>query len=271
VIIGASLFAAFPVVYAVFLSAFYLPVLLLLFGLIFRGVAFEFRNRAGGMRRFWDWGLCLGSVVVAFAQGAAIGAMMRGVPVVNNQYAGDAFGWLHPFPVLTGIGLVLGYALLGAGWLVFKSEGPLRAWAYARIPWLVGGVFIALGLAFFVSITVDTDAIAQSNLRNRHWGLVFPILAVAALVGVVASARAQRDELPFPLTVLFFLASYLTLGVMFWPYMVPYSITVADAASPDASLGFIFYGGVIVLPVIFLYSIGVYYLFRGKDRQGYGS
>ena len=148
VIIGASLFAAFPVVYAVFLSAFYLPVLLLLFGLIFRGVAFEFRNRAGSMRWFWDWGLFLGSVVVAFVQGAAIGAMMRGVPVVNNQYAGDAFGWLHPFSVLTGIGLVFGYALLGAAWLVLKSEGPLRTWAYERIPWLVGGVFVTLGLAF---------------------------------------------------------------------------------------------------------------------------
>jgi cytochrome bd ubiquinol oxidase subunit II len=188
VIIGASLFAAFPVVYAVFLSAFYLPVLLLLFGLIFRGVAFEFRNRAGSMRWFWDWGLCIGSVVVAFAQGAAIGAMMRGVPVVNNQYAGGPFGWLHPFPVLTGIGLVLGYALLGAGWLVLKSEEPLRAWTYARIPWLVGGVFIVLGLAFLVSITIDADAIAQSNLRDRHWGFAFPALAVAALVGVVASA-----------------------------------------------------------------------------------
>jgi cytochrome bd ubiquinol oxidase subunit II len=131
-------------------------------------------------------------------------------------------------------------------------------------------VFIALGLAFLVSVTVDADAIAQSNLRDRHWRLVFPILAVAALVGVVVSARARRDELPFPLTVLFFLASYVTLGVMFWPYMVPYSITVANAAAPDASLGFIFYGGVIVLPVIFLYSISVYYIFRGKDRKGYG-
>ena len=270
VIIGASLFAAFPVVYAVFLSAFYLPVLLLLFGLIFRGIAFEFRNRAGGMQWFWDGGLWLGSVVVAFAQGAAIGAMMRGVPVANGQYTGDAFGWLHPFPVLTGIGMVLGYALLGAGWLVLKSEGPLRAWAYARIPWLAGGVFIVLGLAFVASLTIDADAIAQSNLRDRLWGYAFPLLAVAALAGVVASARARRDGLPFPLTVLFFLASYLTLGVMFWPYMVPYSITVADAAAPDASLGFIFYGGVIVLPVIFIYSTGVYYIFRGKARRGYG-
>jgi cytochrome d ubiquinol oxidase subunit II len=209
-------------------------------------------------------------VVVAFVQGAAIGAMMRGVPVVNNQYAGNAFGWLHPFSVLTGIGLVLGYALLGAAWLVLKSEGPLRNWAYARKPWLVGGVFIALGLSFLVSLTVDANAIAQSNLRDRHWGFAFPILAAAALIGVAASARERRDELPFPLTVLFFLASYVTLGVMFWPYMVPYSITVADAAAPDASLGFIFYGGVIVLPVIFLYSIGVYYIFRGKDNKGYG-
>jgi cytochrome d ubiquinol oxidase subunit II len=270
VIIGASLFAAFPVVYAVFFSAFYLPALLMLFGLIFRGVAFEFRSRAGDMRWFWDRGLWLGSIVVAFVQGAAVGAMMRGVPVVNNQYAGDAFGWLRPFSVLTGIGLVLGYALLGAGWLVLKTEGPLRAWAYARIPWLVGGVATALGLAFLVSITVDAGAIAQSNLQDRRWGVAFPILAGAALIGIAMGARARRDDLPFPLTVLFFLASYVTLGVMFWPYMVPYSITVADAAAPDASLGFIFYGGVIVLPVIFLYSIGVYYIFRGKERKGYG-
>jgi cytochrome bd ubiquinol oxidase subunit II len=266
IIIGTSLFAAFPAVYAVFLSTFYLPILLLLFGLIFRGVAFEFRYRAGPMRWFWDWGFFLGSVVVAFVQGAAIGAMMRGVPIQNNQYSGDAFGWLHPFSVLTGIGLVLGYALLGAGWLVFRCDGPLRDWAYARIPWLAGGVIAALGLAFIVSMTFDADAIAQSNLQDRYWGLAFPVLAFAALIGVVASARARRDDLPFPLTALFFLASFLTLGVMFWPFMVPYSITVANAAAPDASLGFIFYGGVIVLPVILIYSIGVYYVFRGKAR-----
>jgi cytochrome d ubiquinol oxidase subunit II len=267
VIIGTSLFAAFPAVYAVFLSAFYLPVLLLLFGLIFRGIAFEFRSRAGDMRWFWDWGLCLGSVVVAFVQGAAIGAMMRGVPVVNNQYAGNVFGWLHPFSVLTGIGLVLGYALLGAGWLVLKSEGTLRAWAYVRIPWLVGAVIAVLGLAFIASLTIDADAIAQSNLQDRYWGVAFPILALAALLGIIAGTRARRDEVPFFLTVLFFLASYLTLGVMFWPYMVPYSITVANAAAPEASLGFIFYGGVIVLPVIATYSAGVYYVFRGKTRK----
>jgi cytochrome d ubiquinol oxidase subunit II len=134
VVIGAGLYAAFPDAYAVFLGAFYLPVLLLLFGLIFRGIAFEFRFRSVRMRRVWDGGFFLGSTVVAFVQGAAIGAMIRGIPVVDGQYAGGAFEWFAPFPILTGIGLVLGYALLGAGWLVLKSEGELRTWAYERIP-----------------------------------------------------------------------------------------------------------------------------------------
>ena len=188
VVIGASLFAAFPAVYAVFLGAFYLPVLLMLVGLIFRGVAFEFRYRSSaGMRRFWDGGFFYGSAMVAFVQGAAVGAMMRGIPVENRQYAGGAFVWLHPFPVLTGIGLVLGYALLGASWLAFKTEGALRDWAYARIPRLVAAVFAVLGLAFIVSLTVDAGAIAQSNLRLRSWGLVFPILSLARAFG-----RARR-------------------------------------------------------------------------------
>jgi cytochrome bd ubiquinol oxidase subunit II len=121
VVIAASLFGAFPLVYAVFLPAFYIPALLLLFGLIFRGVAFEFRN--AGARGLWDWGFFVGSTVAAFVQGAAVGAMIRGIPVVNNQYAGGPLEWLRPLPVLTGFGLVLGYALLGAGWLTLKSEG----------------------------------------------------------------------------------------------------------------------------------------------------
>jgi len=267
VIIGASLFAAFPVVYAVFLGAFYIPVLLLLIGLIFRGVAFEFRGRAKGMLAVWDWGFFLGSTLVGFVQGAAVGALMRGVPVVDGQFAGHALDWVHPFPVLTGAGMVLGYALLGAGWLVFKGEGALRDWAYARIPWLAGAVLVVLILAFTVSVTFDAGAIAQSNLRARSWGLIFPIGGVAALLGIVAAARARRDGMPVALTTLLFVAAYLTLGVMFWPYMIPYTITVADAASPDASLQFLFYCGIIVLPVIVVYTFGVYRVFRGKAHQ----
>ncbi len=267
VIIGASLFAAFPVVYAVFLGAFYIPVLLLLIGLIFRGVAFEFRGRAKGMLAVWDWGFFLGSTLVGFVQGAAVGALMRGVPVVDGQFAGHALDWVHPFPILTGAGMVLGYALLGAGWLVFKGEGALRDWAYARIPWLAGAVLLVLILAFTVSVTFDAGAIAQSNLRARSWGLIFPIAGVAALLGVVVAARARRDGMPVALTTLLFVAAYLTLGVMFWPYMIPYTITVADAASPDASLQFLFYCGIIVLPVIVIYTFSVYRVFRGKAHQ----
>jgi cytochrome bd ubiquinol oxidase subunit II len=265
VVIGAGLFAAFPDVYAVFLSAFYFPVLLLLFGLIFRGIAFEFRFRSERMRGVWDWGFFLGSTMVAFVQGAALGAMMRGIPVSGGQYAGGPFVWLHPFPILTGLGLVLGYALLGAGWLVLKSEGELRDWAYRRIRWLVLSVFVVLFLAF--SVTFDYSVLARSNLYARPWGLVFPAIGALALIGVLVGAGRNRDELPFAMTVLFFLAAFLSLGVMFWPYMIPYSITVASAAAPDASLGFLFYGGIVVLPVIAIYTIGVYWVFRGKVRH----
>ena len=172
VVIGAGLFAAFPDVYAVFLGAFYLPVLLMLFGLIFRGIAFEFRFRSERMRRVWDWGFFLGSTVVAFVQGAAIGAMMRGIPVANGQYAGGPFGWLHPFAILTGIGLVLGYALLGAGWLVLKSEGELRDWAYARIRWLAAGVLVVLFLAF--AVTFDYSVARAKRFAREALGSRVP-------------------------------------------------------------------------------------------------
>jgi cytochrome d ubiquinol oxidase subunit II len=249
-----------------FLGAFYFPVLLLLFGLIFRGIAFEFRFRSERMRPVWDWGFFLGSMVVAFVQGAAVGAMMRGIPVANGQYAGGPFGWLHPFPILTGIGLVLGYALLGAGWLVLKSKGELRDWAHRRIRWLAVSVFAVLFLAF--TVTFDYSVLARSNLYARPWALVFPVIGVLALAGIVVGAGTKRDGLPFAMTGMFFLASFLSLGAMFWPYLIPYSITVAGAAAPDASLRFLFYGGIVVLPVIAAYTIGVYWVFRGKVHEG---
>src|SRR5450755_1991068 len=195
VIVGASLFAAFPVVYAVFLGAFYIPVLLLLFGLIFRGIAFEFRKRTERMLWLWDLGFFVGSVVVAFVQGAAIGAMMKGIPVVNGQFAGSTFDWLAPFPVLTGIGLVLGYALLGAGWLVLKSDGELRDWAYARIRWLALGVLVVLFLAF--AVTFDDSVLARTAWQMRRWGLVFPAIGALALAGMAAGVHGRRDRLPF--------------------------------------------------------------------------
>ena len=268
VVIGASLYAAFPVVYAVFLGAFYLPVLLLLFGLIFRGVAFEFRLHSQRLRAFWDWGFCIGSVAAAFVQGAAVGAMMRGIPVANGQFAGTAFDWLAPFPVLTGVGLVLGYALLGAGWLVLKTDGALRERALRQIPAIAAALIAVLALAF--GLTLDHSALAKSHLAERPWGLVFPLIGVAALLAVLLFTRRRHDLMPFAMTVLFFVAAFLTLGVMYWPYMVPYSITVASAAAHPASLSFLFWGaGLFVLPVIATYTIGVYWIFRGKTRKSH--
>jgi cytochrome d ubiquinol oxidase subunit II len=262
VVTGAGLFAAFPDAYAVFLSAFYFPVLLLLLGLIFRGIAFEFRFRSERMRPVWDWGFFLGSVLVGFVQGAAVGAMIRGIPVVDGQYAGDAMSWLHPFAILTGVGLVLGYALLGACWLVLKSQDELCNWAYQRIRWLAIGILAVLFLAF--TFTFDFSVLARSNLYARLWGLVFPAVGVVALAGTLVGARLRADVLPFAMTGLFFLCAFLSLAVMFWPYLIPYSVTVANAAAPDASLRFLFYGAVVVLPAIAIYTIGVYWVFRGK-------
>ena len=269
VVIGASLFAAFPDVYAVFLPAFYIPVLLLLVGLIFRGVAFEFRYR-GSARGLWDWGFFLGSIVVAFVQGAAVGAMIRGIPVENGQYTGGSFEWLAPLPVFTGIGLVLGYALLGAGWLVLKSDGALRDWAWLRVPHLARAVLVVLALAAVASFA-ERDWIIGTVFLGRLWGLVFPVIGLLAMLGIFAGIQRRRDGWPFAMTVLFFLASFATLAVLFWPFMIPYSVTVGSAAAPDASLSFLFWGaGLFVLPVIAIYTIGVYWLFRGKMRKGYG-
>jgi cytochrome bd ubiquinol oxidase subunit II len=266
VVVGASLFAAFPDAYAVFLPAFYIPVLLLLIGLIFRGVAFEFRYR-GIARGLWDWGFFLGSMVVAFVQGAAIGAMIRGVSVENGQYVGGSFEWLAPLPVFTGIGLVLGYALLGASWLVLKTEGALRDWAWLRIPHLARTVLVVLALAAVASIA-ERDWIIGTVFLGRLWGLVFPAIALLAMFGIFAGVRRRRDGWPFAMTMLFFLASFGTLAVLFWPYMIPYSITVGSAAAPEASLSFLFWGaGVFVIPVIANYTIAVYWLFRGKMHR----
>jgi cytochrome bd ubiquinol oxidase subunit II len=268
VVIGAALFAGFPPVYAVFLAAFYIPVLLLLFGLIFRGVAFEFRV-SDDARKLWNRGFFIGSLVAAFVQGAAVGAMIRGLPVKDGQYAGGPFIWLAPLPILTGIGLVLGYALLGAGWLTLKSEGALREWAWRRIRFLAAAVLAVLVLAAIAAF-VNRAHVTGVLFVGRIWGLVFPLIAVLAIIGVFEAVRRRRDGWPFALTVVFFVASFLSLAVMFWPYMIPYSITIANAAAPDASLSFLFWGaGVFVLPVIAIYTITVYWLFRGKLRRGY--
>jgi cytochrome bd ubiquinol oxidase subunit II len=224
VLIGASLFGAFPMVYAIFLPAFYLPVALLLLGLIFRGVAFEFRYRTERMRWLWDWGFFLGSLIAAFVQGAAIGTMVQELPVTDGRFAGGSFVWLTPFSVLCGVGLVLGYALLGATWLVLKTGGALHDWADRRVRWLLLGVLAFLALAFVFALTKHLRV--MDRWLETPWLLAFPAIGALAAYGLWQGVQGQRDWFPYAMTVVIFVAAFLTLVGSFWPHMIPFSAGV---------------------------------------------
>ncbi len=271
VVIGAGLFAAFPVVYAIFLSALYLPVILLLIALIFRGVAFEFRYKTDAMRWVWDLGFFLGSLIAAFVQGAAIGAMVNGLPVEDGKFVGAAFFWLTPFAVFCGIGLILGYCLLGVSWLILKTDGELRAWAYRRAFWLLGAVLLFLAVAFVYALSLHLAV--MNRWLDRPGLYLFPIVGALATFGFIWGVRAERDHMPFAMTVVIFLCAFGTMAFSFWPYIVPYSITIEQGAAPTSSLKFLFWGaGLFVMPVILIYTATVYWIFRGKisAADGYG-
>jgi len=263
ILIGAGLFAAFPMVYSIFLPAFYLPMALMLCGLIFRGVAFEFRSLAKRFRWVWNGGFFLGSLIVSFVQGVAIGRMVQELPVINGQYAGGAFEWLTPFAVFCGIGLTLGYALLGASWLVLKTDGDLRDWAYRRLGWLLAGVLAVLA---FVSIyTLATLLRVRDRWLENMWLAVFPFIVVLASSGLWAGVRKRRDGLPYAMAVVVFVGAFLALAGSFWPYMIPFSVTIGDSAAPVQTLKFLFYGaGIVFFPIVLIYTGVVYWILRGK-------
>jgi cytochrome d ubiquinol oxidase subunit II len=258
VLIGAGLFATFPMVYAIFLPAFYLPIALMLLGLIFCGVAFEFRQRSQRMRPVWDWGFFLGSLTAAFVQGAAIGTMVQELPVVDGRYAGGAFEWVTPFSMLCGAGLVLGYALLGAAWLVLKTEGDLRDWAYRRLG--CSRAWLSYSLRCLRSRWPP-----NCGCSTAPRFVVLQLLGVVAIIGLLIGVRRRHDGVPFAAAILLVASAFLRLGVSFWPYMIPYSVTVQQAAAPVQSLEFMFWGaGVVVFPVVLIYTCVVYWSFRGK-------
>jgi cytochrome bd ubiquinol oxidase subunit II len=252
-------------------SAFYLALLLMLAGLILRGVAFEFRYKAERMRPVWDLAFAGGSLVATFIQGMMVGALVEGLALANGRYIGGEFGWLSPFAVICGVGLCFGYTLLGACWLVRKSEGELRDSAYRLIPYL------AIGLLIFL-IDVFSYALAE-NLRvigrwlERPYLFVFPAIGALAAIVLVLSVRGRRDDLPFYMVSLIFVAAFGTLAISFWPYMIPFSITVAEAAGPHSSLAFMFWGaGLFVFPLMLIYTAISYSVFRGKvgpSESGY--
>jgi cytochrome bd ubiquinol oxidase subunit II len=263
VVAGVVLWGAFPIVYAMLFSAFYLPLLVMLAGLILRGVAFEFRYKTERARWIWDLSFAGGSLVATFIQGLMVGALVEGLPIVNGQYVGGEFGWLNPFALICGVGLCLGYALLGACWLVRKCEGEVRDAAYRLIPYLAIGLLIFLVVVFAYALAENLRVI--SRWLERPYLFVFPAIGAIAAIVLAASVRQRRDGLPYYMVVLIFTAAFGTLAISFWPYMIPFTITIEAAAAPHSSLAFMFWGeGLFVFPLMLVYTAVSYSVFRGK-------
>jgi cytochrome d ubiquinol oxidase subunit II len=194
-----------------------------------------------------------------------VGALVEGLPIKNGQYAGGDFGWFTPFAALCGIGLCLGYTLLGACWLVKKSEGEIREAAYRQIPYLAVGVLVFLVLVFIYALAENLQIIGR--WLERPYLFLFPAISVAAALVLVDSVRRRHDGRPFYMVALIFVSAFGTLAISFWPYMIPFVITVNEAAAPHSSLAFMFWGaGLFVFPLMLIYTAVTYYVFRGKVR-----
>jgi len=268
---GGGLFAAFPLAYGLILTATYPLVIAMLLGLVFRGVAFEFRWRDPGHRPVWDAAFSLGSLVAALAQGMILGAILQGVAVEDGRYAGGWLDWLTPFTLLTGAGVVAGYALLGATWLVWKVEG--TAEAHARR--------LALRAAAATLVAMAAVSAATPFLEYAYWKRWFdmpgvlataqvPLLTAIAAVLLIRSLRGRGVATPFLLSIALFALGFAGLGVSMFPWIVPDSVSIWDAAAPEASQIFMLVGVAVIMPVILAYTAWAYWVFRGKvGTHGY--
>jgi cytochrome d ubiquinol oxidase subunit II len=262
---GGGLFAVFPLAYAVIMPALYAPIIAMLLGLVFRGVAFEFRWKTQRGKFLWDWAFAVGSTTAAFAQGIALGALVQGIPVADRAYAGGWWDWLTPFSVLTGVAVVVGYALLGSTWLILKTEGPVRdrAFAFARVT-----AYVTLALIFIVSLWTPF----LSDVFMKRWFVWPQILFVAPVPLLVALAAytlikgllTRNERRPFLASLALFVLCFVGLLISFYPYLVPTSVTIRDAAAPDNSLSFLLAGAAVLIPVILAYTAYSYWVFRGK-------
>lgn len=267
---GGGLMAAFPVAYSIVMTALYAPVIAMLLALVFRGVAFEFRWRAVE-KHTWDWAFASGSTLAAFAQGIALGALVQGIPVSDRAYAGGWWDWLTPFSLVTGVALAVGYALLGACWLILKTTGDVQSRAY-RIAWIT-----ALGtLALIGIVSLWTPLMnAQFMARWFAWPAILYSAPVPLFVAIAAFALLyglfkRREASPFLAAQALFVLCYIGLGISFYPYIVPPSVTIWSAAAPDSSLKFLLVGAVILIPAILAYTALSYWVFRGKIDSSAG-
>jgi len=280
---GGGLFAAFPLAYAILMPAFYLPLLIMLAALIFRGVAFEFRHKAVRKRTkmFWNGAFFGGSLVAAFSQGIILGAFIQGISVEGRAYAGGAFDWLSPFSLMTGISVVIGYVLLGACWLILKTEGTLQEAAKKWARRALIGVAVSMVAISLATLSIDSRVtlrwgISMSSLDFGKFVFVAPIpLASVGLIvclwrDIAGQQSKAPDWRPYLLAAGIFATGYLGLAVSLFPYLVPFERTVWETAARDNSLGFLLVGASVMLPTILLYTAYVYKLFWGKVKEGDG-
>ena len=265
---GAGLFVAFPRAYAVIMPAFYLPVIVMLLALVFRGIAFEFRT-VSHSKSGWSWAFVAGSTLAAFAQGVILGGMIQGIKVENGAYAGGPYDWATPFGLLCGLALIAGYGLLGATWLVMKTEGAIAVRARGQSK----ACLIAV-LVFMAAVSLWTP-LAEPRIAERWFSLpnfyyLWPVPAVTALVafGCWYWIEKERDAPPFLAAIALFMLGFLGLVISNFPYLVPPSLTVWDTAAAPSSQIFMLVGTLLLLPFVLGYIVLVYWLFRGKVREG---
>jgi cytochrome d ubiquinol oxidase subunit II len=264
---GLALLAAFPLAFAIIIPALYFPILLMLLALIFRGVAFEFRFKDKEYRGFWDHAFCYGSAVATFAQGTVLGAFIQGFQVEGRDFTGSSFDWFTPFSALTGVALMAGYTLLGAGWLVLKTQGPLQDWARMQGRRALILVLLAIGIVSLWTPYAHAD-IAARWFSWPNLALLMPV-PLAALVLAYAAWRSfglRQDALPFVYSIGLFLTAYLGIAISLWPDIVPHRYSLWEAASSPSTQAFLLVGTLFLLPVILLYTGWSYWVFRGKVK-----
>jgi cytochrome bd ubiquinol oxidase subunit II len=268
---GGGLLVAFPRAYAVLMPALYIPIILMLLALVFRGVAFEFRWVARTSKAWWDHAFWLGSTLAAFFQGVILGGMIQGITVANGEFAGGAFDWATRFSAMCGLGVVAGYALLGATWLLIRTEGEVAERARELAKWLL---LTVLGFMALVSLwtPIASERIAQRWFSRPNILYLWPVPLVTGLVAWACWRWLEtgREVLPFLAAIGLFLLGYVGLVVSWFPYLVPPSLTVWDTAAVPASQIFVLIGVLFLLPIIIGYFVFVYWLFRGKVREGEG-
>ena len=270
---GGGLLAAFPLAYSIIFSALYAPIILMLLALVFRGVAFEFRWQSERSHALWDRAFAAGSIGAALAQGLALGALVQGIPVVGRAYAGGWWDWLTPFSVLTALGLTIGYALLGACWLILKTDGGLQDDARRFARFLAPAFLAAIG-----AVSLWTPFLSAHYHQSWFaWPRILlvspvPILVALAAFVLIRGIERDREKSPFFAAQALFVLGFAGLGVSFYPFIVPNSVTIGAAAAPDNSLKFLLVGTLVLVPIILAYTAYAYAVFRGKtpmDHAGY--